>query len=107
MGRLALQHFAAADRPNEFPIAHGYFAAHRNQVRAPLDFPAFERAVIDVHLLGRRRDLSAILRIVNDQVRIRTDLDRAFAREEPESLRRIRTRDVDERMEVELPSLYA
>src|SRR6266513_3691166 len=106
MRRLALEHFAAADRADEFSVAHRHFTAHCDQVRPAFDFPAFERAVIDIHLLRLRRDLSAIFRIVDDEVSVRADLDRAFARKQSEGLRRVCARDVDEGMQVELPGLY-
>ena len=93
--------FSISPRPNcadKFSVAHRDFTAHGDDASAGLRIsPTFERAVIDVHQLRLRGNLSAILRIVDDQVRIGAELNRTLAREQSESLRRLRARDIDER----------
>src|SRR5205085_7861245 len=100
--RVALEHPAAADRGEKLPITYRDFAANRDQARAPLDLPAFEGAVIHVHHLRLRRNGPAIFGIVDDEIGIRADLDGAFAREQTERLRRVRARDIHERVQIEL-----
>jgi hypothetical protein len=46
------QEAAAADGSDELAITHLNLAASRDNLRAAFDFPSFERAVIDGHLLG-------------------------------------------------------
>src|SRR4051794_5284176 len=102
MNGLALQHSAATDRADERAIAHCDFAAHSDSLRPSFKFPALECAVIDVHRLRLCRDGTAIFRVVDDEISIRTDLDRAFARKQSEDLCRICARDVNKGMEVKL-----
>ena len=107
MSRLALEHLSAADRSYKVPVTDRDFAAHRHQVGPSFDFPAFKGAVIDIHQLRLRGNLSSILRIVDDQISVRADLDRAFAREQAKGLRRVRARDVDEGVQIEFPTLHS
>src|ERR1017187_6199728 len=51
MARLALEKFPVAVFADEFPIAHGNLSAHGDDARPAFDFPAFKRAVIQIHVL--------------------------------------------------------
>src|SRR5271169_1804024 len=51
---------------DELSVAHGHLAAHRDDAGPPLDLPALERAVIDVHVLGLRRYDAPVARIKDD-----------------------------------------
>jgi iron complex outermembrane receptor protein len=44
--------------------------------------------------------------LYNDEIGIRTDLDRAFAREQAEDFRGVRARNIHECVKIELPGLY-
>ena len=62
MRRLSLQELAVAQLADEFAVANLHFAANGDRGRPAFELPAFERAVIDVHLLRLRGNLAAILR---------------------------------------------
>src|ERR1700694_5400534 len=81
MSWLALQHLAATDRAGKLPIANCDFASHRDHAGPSFYFPSFKGAVVHVHQLRLRGNYSTVIGIVDDQVGIRADLDRAFARE--------------------------
>src|ERR1017187_2198556 len=81
-----LQEFAAAECASELAVARGDLAAHGHDARAALDRPAFERAVVDGHVLRLHGDFSAIVRIEDHEVGVGAGLDRALAREEIELL---------------------
>ena len=52
MRRFTPQEFSAAQRADELAIAGLYLATDRDDAGPALEFPVFERAVIDIHLLG-------------------------------------------------------
>ena len=83
---------------DEFAIAHGDLPANRDDAGAALNFPAFKRAVIEVHALSLHGDFSAIVRVIHDKVGVGSGLDRAFAREEIERFRDLRAGDVHKRV---------
>src|ERR1035441_1257722 len=62
MARLALEEFSVAVFADEFTIAHGDLPAHGDNARAAFDFPAFKRAVIEVHVLRLHGNFAAIIR---------------------------------------------
>src|SRR5450756_2104964 len=106
MPRLPLQKLPMSMLPHEFPIPYRNLPAHRDMARPPLKFPAFKRAVIEVHALRLHRDFAAIVWIKYHQVGVRAGLDRALAREQIEGLRHLRAGDIYERMQVDLPRLH-
>src|ERR1017187_6814714 len=107
MTRLALEEFPVAVFADEFSIAHSHLTAHRYHARAALDFPAFKRAVIEIHVLRFHGNFAAIVRVIDHEVGIRAGLDRAFAREKIKRLRNLRAGGVHERVQVNLPRLHA
>src|ERR1017187_9684997 len=104
---LALEEFAVAVLADEFAIAHRQLPAHGDDTRTALDFPAFKRAVIHVHVLCLDRNFPAIVRVKHDEVGVRAGLNGAFARKEVEQLRDLRAGDVHERVQVNLSRLHA
>src|ERR1017187_9695768 len=107
MTRLALEEFPVAVLADEFPIAHGDLPAHGDDTGTAFDFPAFKRAVIEIHVLRLHGNFAAIVWVIDHQVGVRAGLDRAFAREEIERLRDLRAGDVYKRVQVNLPRLHA
>ena len=92
MRRLALEEFSAAEFADKFPSRAAIFAANGHDVRPAFDLHSFEGIVIEIHLVRLRRDLSAIIRIVNHEVGVAADLNRAFAREQTEKFGGLRAR---------------
>ena len=107
MTRFALQKFPATMRADEFSITHGDLPAHGDVAGTAFQFPAFKRAVIEIHVLRLHGDFAAIVRIEHHEVGVCAGLDLAFAREEVERLRDLRAGDVHERVQVNLPRLHA
>src|ERR1035437_6012800 len=103
----ALEELPAAKGAGELAVARGDLAAHGHDTRAAFKRPAFERRVIDGHVLGLHGDFPAVIRIKDDEVGVGARLDCAFAREEVELLRDLRARGVDHRVQVDLSGLYA
>ena len=107
MTRLALEEFPVAMLADEFAAAHGNLAAHGDDARAAFEFPAFKRAVIQVHALRLHGDFAAIVRVIHDEVGVGAGLDCAFAREEIERLRDLRAGDIHEGVQINLARLHA
>src|SRR5215475_14336183 len=98
---LALQELAVAKLADELTVADLDFAADGNFGRPAFEFPAFERAVVDVHLLSLGRDFAAIVGVVDDKIGVVAERDRAFAGEEAEEFCRLRAAGVDEGVDVD------
>src|SRR6185312_1223797 len=107
MTRLTLQKFSATEFANEFSVAHGDFATNGDRTRAAFEFPAFEGAVIDIHVLRLHRNFAAIFGIEHDEVGIGTGLDGAFAWKEVEGFRDLCARDVHKGVQVDLSRFHA
>src|SRR4051812_12311669 len=103
MTRLALEEFATAEFADEFAIASGDLAADSDHAWSAFDVPAFERAVVHVHVLGLHGNFAAIIGIKHDEVGIGAGLDRAFAGEQVKGLRDLRAGDVYKGVQVNLP----
>ena len=84
MRRLALEKSSAPKFADELTIARGDFSAHGDNMRATFDLETFKGIVIDVHEMRLRGNFSAIVWIVDDEIRIAADLDRTFARKKAE-----------------------
>src|SRR6266404_2186061 len=84
---LALEHLAAAAFPDKFSVAHLYIAAHRYHRWAALDRHSFETIVVRVRVLRFGRDRTAVIRIVNHQVRITANRNRSFSRKKSKKFR--------------------
>ena len=72
MCRFALEIFSAPELAYEFSIAGRNLAANRDDMGAAFDFESFKRIVIEIHLVGFRRNLSAIVWIVNHEISVIT-----------------------------------
>src|SRR5690606_8047409 len=105
--RLAPEEPAAAGVADELAVPHGHLPAHRDDAGAAIDLHALEGAVVDVHLVRLGADRAAVRRVVDDDVGVRADGDRALPRVEAEELRRVRRRDLDEALEREVAAADA
>src|SRR5690606_38832627 len=92
MRRWTRQELARAELADEFAVADLDLAADGHQRRATFDLPAFERAVVDRHLLGLRGNLAAVGGVVDHQIGVAADGDRPLAGVEAEQLRSLRAR---------------
>src|ERR1043166_3012809 len=75
-----LEKFAAPKLADKFSVTRRDFAANGDDMRTPFDLESFERTVIEIHLVRFRRDFSAIIRIVYDQIGVAAERDCSFAR---------------------------
>ena len=91
---------------DEFAVAHCDFAADGDDARPAFELPAFERAVVDVHLLRLRGNLAAIIRIVDDQVGIAAEWIVPLRGKRPK-VSRPACCGVDERVQVDASRLHA
>lgn len=98
---LSRQKLAAAGRADELAVARLDFAADGNHRRPPFDLPAFEAAIVDVHLLGGRRDFARIVWVKNDEVCIAADGDCAFFGIEPKKLGGLSTSAINKRVQID------
>lgn len=80
----ALQKLAVAQLADELAISNLYRSSDGDVAWPAFQCPAFERAVVDVHLLRSLRNRPSEFRIVDDQVGIATQRDRALAWEQSE-----------------------
>ena len=78
MTRFPLEELPAAEGAAEFPVAGRDLAADGDHSRAALKRPAFEGAVVDVHVLRQGRDGAAVIRIEYHEIGIRAGLDGTF-----------------------------
>ena len=104
--RFAGEKFSAAHLADELALSCRHLPAHGYDMRSPFDFETFERVVIEVHLMRRGRNFSAVIRIINHQVGVAPELDRPFAREEAEDFCGLRARGFDELMEIDPTALH-
>src|SRR6266481_4229410 len=104
---LALQHLAAATFPDEFSVAYLYFAAHCYERWAAFDRHSFEAIVVVVRVLRFGGDHSAIIRVVNHQVRVTANRNRSFSREESKKFRGASTGRVHETVEIQPPPFHS
>ena len=65
--------------PRERAVPDDDRAARQDDVTGALDGPALVARVVDVHVVGRRRDRPLAGRVVDDEVGVRADRDRALA----------------------------
>ena len=86
MGRLPGEEIVVPELADGFAVAGLDAAADGDDAWPAFDLPAFERAIVDGHLLRLLRNLAAVIGVVDDEVGIGAERDRAFAREEAEDL---------------------
>src|SRR5690242_2266451 len=84
---LSLQEHTASNLPNKFTIASLYLPPHRHHAWPPTSLPALVRVVIDVGEAALFGERAAIARIIDHEVGVAAELDRAFPRVEPEDFR--------------------
>src|SRR4051812_11656471 len=84
IGGGALDEPAGALLPGEVAIADDDRPPRQDDVAATLDRPALVARVVDVHVVGPRRDRPLAVRVVDDDVRVRADRDSALPRVHPE-----------------------
>src|SRR6266700_7791439 len=107
MSWLTLQQPATPAFPCKFSIAYLYFAAHRDHRWAAFDLHSFETIVVVVRVLRLGRDNTAIIRVVNYQVRVASDGDRAFAWEKPKKFRSSSAGSIHKAIQIQTPSLHS
>ena len=70
MIRIAAQELAASIFSDKLAITRRDFSSHGHDLRPAFDGATFEGVVIEIHLMGLRRDRAAVTRVINDEVRI-------------------------------------
>src|SRR6476660_1518961 len=95
VGRGALHELAGALPPGELAVPDDDRAARQDDVGPALDRAALVARVVDVHVVGLRADHAGRVRVVDDEIGVRADRDRALLRIHPEELRRRRRDDLD------------
>src|SRR6266511_3180071 len=100
---LSLQEHTATNRSHEFVIPGLYLTSHRDDRGPPPSLPSLVRVVIDVRVTAFLRKRAAIARIVDDEIGVAAELDRALAGVEPEQLSRLRRACVHHRLEPQSP----
>src|SRR5262245_20546868 len=86
MCRLSNEHSAEILHSDKMAALNLHAAAHCHDVGSSLDWPALNRAVIDVRLLRADADDAAMVGIEDDEVGVGAGLNGAFAREEAKQL---------------------
>src|SRR5258706_733880 len=82
----ALEEFAVAGFAEVVVIFDDYFSAREDGLGLAFDFPAFEQAVVAVHVVGLGADRALSVGVEDDDVGVGADGDRAFPREHAEHL---------------------
>jgi hypothetical protein len=100
----ARKEFSAVNVADKPPVPDRDLSSDSNNVGASFDLESFKRIVIQVHLVSPGGNLSAIMGIVNDEVRIAAPLDGSLSREEAKEFRRVRASRSDELVQVEAPA---
>src|SRR3990172_5874605 len=95
VGRRPLDETTVAARPDPLAVADDDRAAAHHDVRRALDLAALVARVVDVHVVGGCADRAPAVRVVDDDVGIGADRDRALPRVHPEELGRRRRGDLD------------
>src|SRR6266576_3702112 len=99
VGRLSLQEHTASNRSDKLPIPCLHLPTHRDDGGAAFLLPAFVRVVVDLRVTASLRECPAIARIVDDQIGVAAELDRAFPGVEPEDFRGLGRAGIDHRLE--------
>src|SRR5213594_691034 len=84
VGGRTLDELPVALLTGEPAVADDDAAAGEDDVARAGHLASLVARIVDVHVVGLRRDRPRALRVVDDQVRIRTDGDGALARVHPE-----------------------
>src|SRR5882762_9793045 len=100
---FALQELSATNLANKLTIASLYLPPHRDYAWPPASLPSLVRVVIDVRVTAFLRKRAAIARIVNDDIGVAAELDRALAGVEPEQLGRLCRARIHHRLQPQSP----
>src|SRR5512145_141278 len=101
MCRLSLQEHPASDRPDELSVPRLHFPAHGHNGRATLLLPALVSVVVDVRVAALLGERAAIPWIVDHEIGITAELDRALSGIESEQLGRLRRAGVNHCLKAE------
>src|ERR1700733_7481420 len=104
--RLAADHAAAARVADEQAISHLNFAAHGDVQGSAFDGETLKSVVVVVGVLGSNRNRAAIVRVIDNKVRVGTDGDISLAREQTEELGRACAERIDKAMNVECTAFH-
>src|SRR5436309_12062265 len=96
---FAPQELPSTNRANELTIAGLDFATDRHRAWPPPSFPSLVRVVIRVRIAAFLPELAMIARIIDDQIGVAAQLNRALLRIEPEQLRRLCRAGVHHRLQ--------
>src|SRR5258706_791158 len=86
VGRGPLDELAVTPAPGERAVADDDRAPAQDDVRPAADLTTLVARIVDVHVVGLRADRAGRVRVVDDEIGIRSDRDRALPREHPEQL---------------------
>src|SRR5882724_8226854 len=106
MVRLTLEKFSATEYTDELSITRGDLAAHRHNMRPAFGLKAFKRIIIDVHLMSLHGNLSAVVRIVDDEISVTSDSNRAFAWKQSKKLRCLGAGGINKPLDVDLAGFH-
>src|SRR5436190_1889644 len=95
VGGRPLDELPCALAAGELPIADDHRAAAEDDVRPALDLASLIAGVVDVHVMRLRADRVPRVRVVDHEVGVRADRDRALRGKHPEELRRRRGDGLD------------
>src|SRR6266496_90746 len=87
---FAPQKLSSTNRANKLTVPNLHLASHRYRAWPPPSFPSLVRVVIRVREAAFLRELAVIAGIIDDQVGVAAQLNRALLRIEPEQLRGLR-----------------
>ena len=104
---LPLDELAASQRADELPVARLNPSSHRYDDWPADPVPTFVGVVVDPRVAVRERELPAVIRIVNHEVRIAADLHRSLPWIHPEDARCLRAARVDHRVEIDPAGCHA
>src|SRR5216110_2509362 len=76
--RLPLQELAAPDRSHKFAIPGLYLTSNRDHRSPSALLPPLVRVVIDVRVAAFLRKRAPVARVVDDEIGVAAELDRAF-----------------------------
>ena len=82
-------------------------STQRDHTRSAAAFHAFVGAVIERALAAFARKARAKVRVIHHEIRVASDGNRALARKQSEEFRRLRTRGIHQRAQVDTPSDHA
>src|SRR4051794_27306669 len=104
VGRAALEEPPVAPAALELAVLHDHRPATQHDVRPALDLPALVAAVVHVHVVAAGADRALAVRVVDHEVRVRADRNRALLRVHAEQPRGLGRDDLDPALLADLPA---